>query len=48
VIPLHFEGWTHFTQGADQLRAAFAGDGVTDRLVMPARGKDMSVSWPAA
>ena len=38
VIPLHFEGWAHFTQGADQLRAAFAGNGVTDRLVMPIRG----------
>jgi L-ascorbate metabolism protein UlaG (beta-lactamase superfamily) len=47
VIPLHFEGWTHFTQGADQLRAAFAGNGVTDRLVMPARGEAMSVSWAA-
>jgi L-ascorbate metabolism protein UlaG (beta-lactamase superfamily) len=48
VIPLHFEGWTHFTQGADQLRAAFAGNGVADRLVMPARGESLSVSCPAA
>ena len=38
VIPLHFEGWAHFTQGADQLRAAFAGNGVSERLVMPIRG----------
>ncbi len=44
VIPLHFEGWTHFTQGADELRAAFAGNGVTDRLVMPGRGETVSVS----
>jgi len=43
VIPLHFEGWTHFTQGADELRAAFAGNGVTDRLVMPSRGESVSV-----
>ena len=43
VIPLHFEGWTHFTQGADQLRAAFAGNGVTDRLVMPGRGEVVSL-----
>src|SRR5205807_315479 len=28
VVPVHFEGWTHFTQGADALRAAFAGSGV--------------------
>lgn len=38
AIPLHFEGWAHFTQGADQLRAAFAGNGVTDRLRLPERG----------
>lgn len=39
AIPLHFEGWTHFTQGADELRAAFAGNGVGDRLRLPARGE---------
>jgi L-ascorbate metabolism protein UlaG (beta-lactamase superfamily) len=38
VIPLHFEGWTHFTQGADQLRASFAGYGLTERLRLPERG----------
>ena len=43
VVPLHFEGWTHFTQGADELRAAFAGNGVTDRLVIPSRGDPVSV-----
>jgi L-ascorbate metabolism protein UlaG (beta-lactamase superfamily) len=43
VVPLHFEGWAHFTQGADQLRAAFAGQAVGDRLVMPTRGTAVSV-----
>jgi L-ascorbate metabolism protein UlaG (beta-lactamase superfamily) len=38
VVPLHFEGWTHFTQGADVVRAAFAGNGVTDKLRVPERG----------
>jgi L-ascorbate metabolism protein UlaG (beta-lactamase superfamily) len=38
VIPVHFEGWTHFTQGADQLRAAFAGHGIAGRLTVPERG----------
>jgi L-ascorbate metabolism protein UlaG (beta-lactamase superfamily) len=38
AIPLHFEGWAHFTQGSEQLRAAFAGNGVTDRLRLPERG----------
>ena len=44
VIPLHFEGWTHFTQGADQLRAAFAGYGVSDRLVIPVPGDPVLVA----
>ncbi len=39
AILLHFEGWTHFTQGADELRSAFAGNGVGDRLRLPARGE---------
>jgi hypothetical protein len=38
VIALHFEGWTHFTQGAEQLRGAFAGNEVLDRLVLLAPG----------
>ena len=38
VIPVHFEGWTHFTQGADALRAAFAGNGITDKLRLAERG----------
>jgi hypothetical protein len=44
VIPLHFEGWTHFTQGADQLRAAFAGHGIGDRLTLPTSGQTTLVS----
>jgi hypothetical protein len=39
IVPLHFEGWAHFTQGADELRAAFAGNGIRDRLVMLERGQ---------
>ena len=40
AIPLHFEGWTHFTQGADELRSAFAGNGVGDRLRLPGARRD--------
>jgi L-ascorbate metabolism protein UlaG (beta-lactamase superfamily) len=43
VIPLHFEGWTHFTQGAGELEAAFAGNGIRDRLVMLERGQRVEV-----
>jgi L-ascorbate metabolism protein UlaG (beta-lactamase superfamily) len=43
VVPLHYEGWSHFTQGEAELRAAFAGNGVSDRLVVAERGGTVSV-----
>lgn len=43
VFPVHFEGWTHFTQGEDSLRAAFAGCGVSERLALPGRGQTITV-----
>ena len=43
VVPVHFEGWTHFTQGAEALRAAFAGNGVADLLALPERGGTVTV-----
>lgn len=43
VIPLHFEGWAHFTQGARELEAAFSGNGIRDRLVMLDRGQRAEV-----
>lgn len=32
AIPIHFEGWTHLTQGADTLRETFDQAGLADRL----------------
>jgi L-ascorbate metabolism protein UlaG (beta-lactamase superfamily) len=43
VVPVHFEGWTHFTQGAEALRAAFAGNSVADRLALAERGGTVTV-----
>lgn len=43
VVPVHFEGWTHFTQGADALRAAFAGNEISDRLVLADPGESVTV-----
>jgi hypothetical protein len=40
---VHFEGWTHFTQNADALRAAFAGNGISDRLVLLEPGEEAAV-----
>ena len=42
ALPVHFEGWTHFTQGARELRAAFAGNSVSDRLVLAERGQTVT------
>lgn len=42
ALPVHFEGWTHFTQGARELRAAFAGNSVSDRLVLAERGETVT------
>jgi L-ascorbate metabolism protein UlaG (beta-lactamase superfamily) len=44
VVPLHFEGWTHFTQGAQELRDAFADAGLQDRLSVPERGGAVTVA----
>jgi L-ascorbate metabolism protein UlaG (beta-lactamase superfamily) len=38
VIPVHFEGWTHFTQGRDTLVTAFERAGLADRLRLPEPG----------
>ena len=38
VVPLHFEGWGHFTQGRHTLVDAFAGAGLGDRLRLPEPG----------
>ncbi|HVE29179.1 MAG TPA: MBL fold metallo-hydrolase [Mycobacteriales bacterium] len=32
VIPVHAEGWAHFTQGVDDLVVAYAARGLADRL----------------
>lgn len=38
VVPVHYEGWAHFTEGRDELAAAFAAAGVPDRLDWGLRG----------
>ncbi|TMR04998.1 MBL fold metallo-hydrolase [Actinomadura soli] len=32
VVPVHYEGWSHFTEGRDALAAAFAAAGLAARL----------------
>ncbi|WP_017540645.1 MBL fold metallo-hydrolase [Nocardiopsis halophila] len=32
VVPVHYEGWTHFTEGREELEKAFAAAGLSGRL----------------
>jgi L-ascorbate metabolism protein UlaG (beta-lactamase superfamily) len=39
VIPIHFEGWAHFTQGRDAAARAVAAAGIADRTIWLRSGK---------
>jgi L-ascorbate metabolism protein UlaG (beta-lactamase superfamily) len=41
VVPLHFEGWAHFTQGRGTLLAAFERAGLADLLHLPQPGESI-------
>jgi L-ascorbate metabolism protein UlaG (beta-lactamase superfamily) len=43
VVPLHFEGWAHFTQGADTLRRSFERAGLTELLHLLAPGERVAL-----
>ncbi|WP_431278771.1 MBL fold metallo-hydrolase [Leifsonia poae] len=43
IIPVHTEGWAHFTQGPETLAGAFAAEGVSDRLVLLAPGASVTL-----
>ena len=40
VVPVHCEGWGHFTEGITELRAAFADAELGDRLVVLEPGQE--------
>jgi L-ascorbate metabolism protein UlaG (beta-lactamase superfamily) len=37
VVPVHLDGWSHFTEGIDEVRAAFAAAGLAPVLCEPDR-----------
>jgi L-ascorbate metabolism protein UlaG (beta-lactamase superfamily) len=43
VIPVHAEGWAHFTQGVDDLVVAYAARGLADRLHVLSPGETATV-----
>ncbi|MER5730671.1 MBL fold metallo-hydrolase [Streptomyces sp. NPDC002138] len=38
VVPVHYDSWAHFTEGREDLVAAFAAAGLADRLDLRDRG----------
>jgi L-ascorbate metabolism protein UlaG (beta-lactamase superfamily) len=38
VVPLHYEGWAHFSESRAEIEQAFAAAGLSDRLRWPAAG----------
>ncbi|WP_405680532.1 MBL fold metallo-hydrolase [Streptomyces sp. NBC_00868] len=38
VVPVHYDSWAHFTEGRDDLVAAFTAAGLADRLDLGERG----------
>jgi L-ascorbate metabolism protein UlaG (beta-lactamase superfamily) len=43
IVPIHQEGWAHFSSGADELVEAFAAAGLTDRLRPLAPGEQVTL-----
>jgi L-ascorbate metabolism protein UlaG (beta-lactamase superfamily) len=43
VLPVHFEGWAHFTEGRDSAMGVFAGSDVANRIVSVRRGQSIEV-----
>jgi L-ascorbate metabolism protein UlaG (beta-lactamase superfamily) len=48
IVPVHFRGWGHLTEGPDELRGAFAAAGLRDRLVLLEPGRSVTLPPPPA
>ena len=42
IVPVHFDGWAHFSESGEGLRAAFDAAGLSDRLVMAEPGETVT------
>jgi L-ascorbate metabolism protein UlaG (beta-lactamase superfamily) len=41
IVPVHTEGWAHFSEGPELLAAGFAAAGLSDRLRIAVAGKPL-------
>lgn len=48
IIPLHTEGWAHFTEGTEVIEREFAAAGLQHRLLLPQHGKPQPILRPEA
>jgi len=44
IVPVHYEGWVHFSEGREEITRAFAEAGLADRLRWPDPGIPMVLS----
>jgi L-ascorbate metabolism protein UlaG (beta-lactamase superfamily) len=44
LVPVHFEGWAHFTQGRAEVERAFEAAGLADRLRWLAPGESTAIA----
>lgn len=44
IVPLHFEGWAHFSEGRLEIAGAFAEAGISHRLRWPEPGRAIEIS----
>lgn len=47
IVPLHYEGWQHFSEGHDEIEKAFENVGLRDRLRwLPANDRGIELAFP--
>lgn len=43
IVPVHYEGWAHFSESRGDIERAFAAAGLAHRLRWPERGRAVEV-----
>jgi len=46
IVPIHFEDWAHFSEGAEDIARAFQGARLEHRLRWPERGRTVEIELP--
>lgn len=46
LVPVHYEGWEHFSESRSEIERAFAAAGLAGRLRWPAPGAPTEIATP--